>query len=89
MQVYTLECELPEVSSLDDDDASNSAAKATGVFRSARFTRLRAKIKMVPSDPWFSLFPDRHARPEHGIQISRASASLLPSAAFGRLRLNA
>ncbi len=43
MQVYTLECELLEVSSLDDGDASNSAAKATGVFRSARFTGLRPK----------------------------------------------
>jgi hypothetical protein len=39
---------------------------------------------MVPSDPRSSLFPDRHARPEHGAQTAGSLSALLPSSAFGR-----
>ena len=44
---------------------------------------------MVPSDPKSSLFPDRHARSERGIQRWRGLCPLLPAAGFGRLRIEA
>ena len=37
---------------------------------------------MVPSDPSTSSFPDRHARPEHGIRERRDVSPLLPAAGF-------
>jgi len=47
------------------------------------------KMKMVPSDPGDSVFSDRHARSELGIQNHRTLSPSLPSNAVQRLRLAA
>jgi len=47
------------------------------------------KTNMVPSDPSSSPLSDRHARSQHGIQLSRDVTLLLPATAFGWLRIDA
>jgi len=42
---------------------------------------------MVPSDPLDCSLPDRHARPEHGIQIGCDVGPLLPTADFIQPRI--